>query len=349
MIIFIIVILYCIIISILFKRRVNCPKYKKRYLYLFFAPLLLIQTFKKTDSLPDLSVYVEAFQRAGTMSFSSLYKSNFDVEYSMEPGYIILNKLIYCFSGNEHFLYFSVGLVIVLCYITTLRKYCPYVVIGCFLYLFGPFSQSLFVLRQHLSIAIVLLSFPFVINRQFFKFCLIMAISISIHYTSAVFLPVYFLYQVKDKKIIITCLIAGSIALKLMMIVILNYAISLYGSYAVYLDADGANYKVPLLLFGLVLIRILYTQDDFLKDGINRLITTLLFVGFSATFAGIGFGPSGRLFMVYSSLIWVIAPQTINLLKNRRLRSVVAVMYIIASVFMFRYGLQYVESLKMAF
>ena len=340
---------YSIMIALIYSGKIMTPNKRKKIILLFFIPLLFIQTFKSTSTLPDLQDYVEVFVRTGGLSWSSLIKSGFDIDYSMEPGYIFLNKLISIFSNNEHFFFFIIAAVTLVCYGLTIRKYCGYTALACLLYLFGPFSQSMYVLRQHLSIAIFLLAIPFVIERKPLHYLLITAMSILLHYTSIVFLPLYFLYQIKEKKKLIILLIGGSVALKLLMRGILNYAVSIYGSYSVYLDVDGTNYKIPLLLLIAVLIRVLLTSDNYLKEGVNRLITVLLCIGFMTSFAGVGFGPSARLFMGYTSLFWLTIPQTLTLINNSLTRKMVCVFYVFASMLMFRALFNYVENLELIF
>ena len=345
--IFTLITAYCFVVALIYGGMTMSQQKRKRIVILFLAPLLYIQTFKSAASLPDLQDYVEVYVKTGALSWSSLIKSGFDVDYSMEPGYIFLNKIISLINTNEHFLFFVIAAVTLVCYGLTIKRFCAFASLACLLYFFGPFSQSLYVLRQHLSIAVFLLALPYVIQRKPLKFILIAIISILLHYTSIVFLPLYFLYHVNDKKKLAILLIGGSLILKLLMMVILNYAVSIYGSYSVYLDEDGTNFKVPLLLLIAVIIRIFLTSDNYLREGENRLITILLCVGFVVSFAGMGFGPSARLFMGYTSLLWLTIPQTLSIINNARTRKMVGAFYVFASILMFRALFNYIENLEL--
>lgn len=322
----------------------------KRCIFLVFLPLLFLQTFKYTDSLDDLPIYEQVFEETRSMSITDLLNNGFFVGFSQEPGYILLNKIVSFISSNVNLLFGVVGFAILYCYAVSIYKYSPLVPLSCLLFVIGPFNQSLFVLRQHLAIALMIFGFQFIIQRRLKAFFLLFLISFFVHYTSIVFIPLYLLYGVKSNKKLFWMLLAIFVVVKLGMMFILNLATTLNGAYSVYVEGDVVtNYKVALYFFGILLVRFYFMKDAFWAEGTNKLFSIVLILGFIFYLCGIGFAPTSRLFMGYQMPFCIIIPHTLVYIRNRGLRFLIAGVFICGAFISYVNAFHYVENFKLIF
>lgn len=326
--------IYVIIVTSFFSlqkgsKKNNHQKSDKTCLILIFFPLFILHGFKEPSSLKDLQDYSTVFRESGSYSFGELIKNDFDVGYSEEPGYILLNKVVSLISSDVTVFFIIIAAIVLYCYAKSIYRYSALVPLSCLLFVIGPFNQSLFIVRQHLAIALLLLTFPFIINRKFWKFLIVFCAAFFIHYTAFVFLPVYFLYWIRNRKKMIMTLVILLVVIKLGMTFFLNYAIVFNGSWKHYVELEEvANYKMALFLFGIAFVRYLSMKGVFFQEGCNKLFNLIIVIGFIFYFAGIGFGPTGRLFMVYGEYLCLIIPQTLYYIKNPLYKYAVAFVFI---------------------
>lgn len=300
-------------------------------LFLAFIPLIILHAFKKPSSLKDLQVYQSAFEEVGTMTWCNLFSQGFVINFSMEPGYVFLNRLVYSVSENVSFLFLIIALILLAAYAISIKNYSNNISLSIFLFVIGPFCQSLFVLRQHLAIAIMLFTIPYIINRNLKRYLIIFFIAFSIHYTTFVLLPLYFLYGIQSKKKLVLFLIAFFAITKIGMSFFLNSFVAFNGSYTHYLDLDEvANMKVPLLLLGLLIVRLYFLKGHAFDLGINKLLTLITVVGCIFYFCGVGYGPTGRLFTSYAQMMWLILPNTLYYIRNNSNKFLVLILFAFA-------------------
>lgn len=296
------------------------------FLALTFIQLLILYTFANPDSMCDLPSYKDAFDNA------SSYKLTIDsiTEDWMEPGYIILNKIIHSFSKDFAVFLGVYGFVLLACLWKTIIKYSPYNIISviCFVIIF--FNGSLFILRQNLAVALCVFAFQFVIKRDFKRFILLVIIAFLLHRSALIFLPVYFIYPMKKVK---GYVLLSSIVLVLSVFAttfihnILNQSFK-YSSYT-----DSMVTFTNVAIAGIILFfYIFFLKKDALKDGINRLILGCLciaFVGFIALASGIG--TSTRLLQYFTVANIFAIPLTTKYIKLKSIKFI----YVIGVLFFY--------------
>ena len=109
-----------------------------------------------------------------------------------EPGYVLINKIIYSISGNYSvFLIFFAFLTYSL-YFKSITDYAIYPLITI-LFFYCYFIGYMGMNRQHIALAICLFSFRYIVSKDFWKFFLCVALAALFHRTALIFLVTYFL------------------------------------------------------------------------------------------------------------------------------------------------------------
>lgn len=325
---------YCLFLFLLIGNNRN-----KRYLYLLMSlPILVfVHSFIDTNTISDLPVYKEAFQDVSSLNVFNLNDiSIFNFYYKFEYGFIILLKIVGILTSD-----FNVFLCICSClllgmYSMISLRYSPNVCISILVLLVVFFNQSIFVLRQHLSIAVILLSIPAVIERKLLKFVVIMAIAFLLHKSSLIWGIIYIYYGVEKKWKLILSLGVVTIVLSLIFsnLSFLNNQLSL--GYASYIDGDKTGRSNLVSFFVSLSMLIPYVavvKEKIWTDGIYKLCTLSLFILVVMSFIGINIGILSRFSLVFETSLLFIIPIVYETLDNL----VVRLSYLVFSVGVYAY------------
>ena len=285
----------------------------KKKVFSFISALLLfvIHCFKEYANFFDLPEYVATFDY---LVYGNIEDASFFMK--SEPGWLYFNKLLTSISKNHLILFISHSLVVIYAYMITIKKYSYIPWLSVFLFITGPFNQSMYVMRQHLAIAICILSVPFILDRNFVKFIFVVLLASTIHYTALVFVPSYFIYSFKfDKKFWLTLSLVGIISFVLFHEVV-NYIMSnLEIGYSSYAEKEGANYTAFLISSCILLLIIFSLRFKDLQD-IDKLVVQLFLLGYIISLSGIGVSITSRLNMYFTVFNMLVIPLSIVKLKR---------------------------------
>lgn len=329
-VVFYVYLLICVSSLIFYSIKIKKRNKKIRdeyYLLYSFILLGFIHVFKDITSVPDIIEYIEGFKEISRYNFHYLL-SNELVSLKAEKGFIVFNKIISLFTDNPFWLILFSSIIILSGYYYSIRKYSPFVWLSVILYMMGPYIQSIYVLRQHMAMSILLFSYPYIIEKKIVHFFFISLLAFSIHQSAIVFLPLYFLYRIKSMRNLI---IIGGVLL-VIAITNLDYIVELFvqrflTDYIYYLKGEETNWKMCALLSSVLVLRVWIMKSTFLKDGIDRLLSLILFIGVFVSYLGIGLPGVSRLNMYYSTCLFLVIPNTLSHVKYIGYRNVLAVTY----------------------
>lgn len=299
----------------------------KDKLYFAYALILLVffHSFIDPESVPDVEVYRNVFNRLASKPIIGAFFDGDDSEYgeNFEVGYKFFLSLVGQIWQNINFFLFVNSVVLCFLYLKFFRKYSPLFGISVLLFILLPFNQSLFVLRQHLSLAILLLSYDYIIEQKFWKFMLVVIIAMMIHMSSIIFVPVYFLYKVKKKKTLFILLFAGLLMALAVRYVLSFVAVILANSerYSGY----GDDVSVGIATKGLIMLMVFFCycwtlRGRIWEDGINRLVFVISLWGTLFNLV-IGEAGAGRIFLCYYFIMLIQIPIIIVNIENKVLKS----------------------------
>lgn len=309
---------------------------RKLFLYVAFIQLFILHAFLDPFVMEDLAGYYDTYKM---FSEESLYNSIFIgyVGVKMEPGWIVLCKLLGNISSNPRFLLIVSSTIIVGSYLLTSYRYSPMVWLSVVIFLCTTFDQSLFVLRQHTAMSICLLSIPSILNRDFKRFIIFFFMAFSCHMTAIIFLPLYFVYPLKIEKRYWLYMIIGAIAGYFLVSVVFNWAFHnlWYNSYE---DTDaeakgGSNLTGFFLILSSMILYLVSVKWNLKKViGVEKLLFMMLSIGALLSLSGVGFSPTNRLikYMMIASVY--IIPISISKFKSNVVR--VSITFAVVSLYL---------------
>lgn len=166
---------------------------RKRNLFSFIV-LVILSCFV---GLRDWHVGVDTLQYAYHYDIV-----DYTVSYGMAKSEWGFFKFIffirYWLGWNFQSLLFLLGALNIFALVYNLRRYCSNMYVGLIIYLtLGLFTMNLSGMRQSFAMALCFLSIPFIEYRRIIPFLLLIAAAFTIHNSAIVFLPVYFLWNLR--------------------------------------------------------------------------------------------------------------------------------------------------------
>lgn len=289
-----------------------------------FIQLTIVHGFVDVNIMADLPSYKDAFDIIAKNGLLSDTTSSYDPN-PMEPGYQLYMWSVSLVTSNFQIFLVINSIVLFYFYYKCFFNYSPYLWVSVLLFLLVPFNQSLFVLRQHLSISFLMLSYPFIIQKNFRCYVLILFISYLLHNSSLIFFPVYFIYNIKNKKIFI-CIIVAVFA-------VLSFANFLFEDFWVYfsrsdhfeLDEDKLGISTKgVIMFSTLVLYIMSLKRHTWDDGINKLVFIISILGVVGNFT-LGNIGHGRLFLSYYIILLLQIPITMKYTKPVFLKGLIVI------------------------
>ena len=256
--------------------------------------LILWTGLRKTELFPDMINYEYFFNHG------DFYLETATVD-SVNIGYIMLNNIFHWTHSFQCFVFF-VTLFIIFCFTKTIERYSPYLFLSFFVFSIVDFPFSCFLLRQYLSVAMCLLSVPFIIQRDLLRFSLYILAAISFHSAAIVFSPLFFLYResvTHSHKVWIftgfgTAIVLGGI--------IMAYVASLFSVYYQhYFESESGGSIARLIMKIYFLFLYIYVLKEKIWDpGINQVVLYMSLMAVFICAIGVNFSIFFRIRMLMS-------------------------------------------------
>lgn len=283
---------------------------KQTFIYIATITLVIIRSLAEINSVPDLSGYQSGFYELSEMKLQDVATGWLYTLKCPEIGFRYLMKFASYISMDFHVCLFIIAVLTIVPYMITIKNYSPYVIISVLVLCLGIYNQSIFVLRQHLAMAVLLLSYPYVISRDLKRFLIFCVMAFLCHQTALVFLPVYFiygLYMQNNRKFIIS-IMGIAVILSLVFGVLLNYFVVGLKGYESYNDSNDASITSFLISISYLLAYIIFCKHKIFEGGIYRLVFVLHAINSITLLFGWQFTGMPRLMMYYSNSIILLIP-----------------------------------------
>lgn len=291
-------------------------KYKKQtFLIVSFIQLWFIHSMVDIFSVPDLYTYNAYFEQSSELSLlQSITRGVLDTK--IEIGYVLFFRLVAYLTNNFQVFLAIYSFILLFLYYKIIHKESPYAFCSVLLLLVIPFNQSLFVIRQHMAVAIMLASFPLVRDRKLVKFLLVNVLAMLMHRTAMIFVLVYLIYGIQGKKTKFTLItIAGFMIF--FFIAVAGYIGNRLGVYNSYLNSErGQNSTGIIISFTELVVVLFIMKGDVWKEGMNRFSFILLYLYFVFSCGGLGFNPTGRLSVYFTIGLIFLIPISMRYLKS---------------------------------
>lgn len=178
------------------EEEISYPNLKRAFLLLIIAMIVMAggRYFVGADYPVYKSMYEEGFPLYTTY-VDVWRKATFqDNAMEIEWAYVLINKVFFDLGLPYYVLTFFLATLSLSIYYNVLIKYSPFASFGFLFYLLPLyFITECGQMRQGLGAAFVLLSIRYIINRQFWKFLLIIYLALGFHKSAIIFLPAYWI------------------------------------------------------------------------------------------------------------------------------------------------------------
>lgn len=179
-------------------------------------------TFAVMSFLPFAAVTMLRWQ-VGTdwpIYDSYYYYINHGIQSFSEPLFNLLNKFLYLFSEDSSLLFAVVGFFTLLMFFLAIYQQSPMIPFSVLLFfLTNKYFTSLNQIRQMLAMSIFFFSLKYIFQRNILAYYTAILTAMLIHTSSAIYLPVYFLYGKEwesrglIKAFIVYCLLLPAVSL----------------------------------------------------------------------------------------------------------------------------------------
>lgn len=317
------VFLYCLVLFFFMLFKGGKRKYEV-YLLLVLPVLIYVHSFLDPNTIADLPTYRESFADVRlTNVFNPVDLQIYRSFHKEEFGFILLLKLVGLFTDDFNvFLCLFSGLLLGV-YSYVILKLSPNVCLSILFFMVIVFDQSIFVLRQHLSVAFILLTIPSIIERKIWKFTAILTIAILFHKSSLIWGIMYFMYGIKKpwKMFVTLGLVAIGLGLIFSFLSFFDEQLSL--GYSSYIDGKKTG-KSNLVSFfiglGLFLSYFFICRKKVFENGLMKVCLLSLYVYVVLSLVGINIGLLSRFTLVFQTSLFFVIPIVCKVLKNKWLK-----------------------------
>ncbi|WP_165899424.1 EpsG family protein [Prevotella heparinolytica] len=290
------------------------------FMLISFLILTIFHVGVNVESVEDLPLYESAFNRIAAASGSDIFNQYRSQEYL----FIIANKVVAFISKDFVFFLLIYNLFFFLSHYLIIREYSPYVPISIVVLLIYNYNQSLFVLRQYMAISILLFTIPCIIKGKIIPYLVLCVMAFFTHYSSIIWLPIYFMYGIKKKRVFILSAVAFTLFFILMRsdlgkLMIFVFNMDAYDAYMVENKIDIKQIIIP----SLYLVFYVFSLKKHIFDlGMNKIcFIALLIIVIGYAFAP-GMNQVGRMLQYFQTLSIISIPITVSYIKSKPLRFV---------------------------
>lgn len=326
------------------------------YLYVIYI-LLLVVAYLELDKFQYFGKVHRLFFFVILLSFWFLssfrwemgtdwtpYKIYFDMmsgdfpikDWYMEPGFSLLNYIVNLIFGSYSMMLAIQALLVYSMMGVTLYRYSVYPIFSIVVW-WAMLLGDVFLVRNTLAVALACFSLRYIINREFWKFLVIILIAMTFHRSAIIFLPAYFIFYVRVPRKILVCILAIGLIISLGFgeLILKGVGGLLGGAFEVkvkgYLSLGtdemfGSAYSsVVVLLKGavnrsliLVVLLIWMNRERYQDDLLNGFIN-FYSVGLILFFMTVPFSPAmGRIANYYNLFQVFLFPYVLLLAKDRK-------------------------------
>lgn len=219
------------------------------FISLAFITFVLFAGLRDRTVGTDTGSYVRSFEAYVVAGADHAVGLRFD----KEPGFILLQEVAACFSGEYYVLMIGIALLFVGCSLYVMRRYSENILVSVFVFVcLGYYTFCFNAARQSIALGLYMLSFRYLIRRSFIKYCAIVLLAAMFHKSIIIAIPVYFLlirnYSVKTVMLLI--LTAGIVFFALHPL--LDYAATQEGRYSLYQSVTATGGEMLTLFYFLL-------------------------------------------------------------------------------------------------
>lgn len=278
----------------------------------------------------DYAKYVEFFHLIRC-------KLDTDTVVPTEFGFNLICLLIYFISGKtENYLLMFAFFAFMTIFLFLKAMYKQADSFGFTFFLFmtlGYYFQTFSTVRYYLALAMAVVSIPYVMKKQWIKFVLLCLVGATIHKSMLVVIPLYFLAQIKWKKIYVV--LAGLVAAS--FLIFQNYYMEIflkvYPTYEETEYLEGGTSYISIIRCVAVLILSLIMYEKVVKNDRRNSFFFVCNIGALILYTCCSFLPVISRVGYYLTITQIFfIPSLIFGIENKKLRKIVTVLVVLSAI-----------------
>lgn len=284
-------------------------------------PLVCIAGFRWRVGT-DFGTYYSTFIEIPNYSLSFIFGSTYSDFIPFERGFSVLVWLIGIINKNPQFIIFITSLINVVFVVIALKKYSSNFPLSIYLYITSMVYFSAFNgIRQWIASVIIFIAFQYLVNRNIKRYLIFILIASTIHISSLIMIPVYFIVNFKPfgKKIIIIAVIIAIVSVFLQPVLQDLELLASDTRYSGYMkvseDDDGVNiFRVLVAAVPVIISFILYNKMKDNKE--NRFLINFATLNFLVLFLAMQSTIIARLTIYFELYNLLLYPNIEKVLKK---------------------------------
>lgn len=273
-----------------FKAKVDSNGNRKKYIKIISFILILQSGLRNVAVGSDTFAYFLKFEEVKRTSWSNIYESlreYYQLGLGKDPGYPIFQKVIQLVTDEYQVFLFIVAILF-------------FVVLGNFIYkntnrlndailafvIYSVLFYSFFSItgiRQTIVTAATLYGYELIKRKKLIPFLILIILASTIHKSVLIFIPFYFIAQIKNPKYLYSGVLMLFPLLMIFKSNMGNY-LSVLGGYEQYSEFEGAGTYTFTAIFMLISIIALWRSKIIIKNNsnaqhfYNAFVIALLFI-----------------------------------------------------------------------
>lgn len=281
--------------------------------YIFLILLILISGLRDMIGGYDVYIYSEIYE--SPYEFLAIYDQ-------FELGFRAYYLFLRIFSDNRHFMLFMTATIMMSLFFYNLKKHSPLVYFSIFILFCKFYLMSFVYLRQGIAMGVVWLALPFIFDRKYIKFFLLILVAFFLHKSSIIFLPMFLLANIRLKNIhlLLIAVIALIVSLTPLSTLLLeNLAESVDDSkVSVYISKSGGINFFYLLEALLLVILLLKFKTKFYETKWGTLIMNGFFAYIIISIVALTNASFVRFTWYYFIFLAVALPYIYNFIQDKK-------------------------------
>lgn len=340
-ILFISILLYGLLFLKLFNK-------KETFLFVSFLSMSLVLGFRDVSVGEDTLHFMDIFNSCPYIEWKTILSSTdtvwanvYGVELSVESGYLLINKIIYCFTHNFQWVLIIISALTCFNIANFIYQNSRNVFISTYIFLCESlYMQSFNLMRQMLALSIGINSYTCLKKREYKKALLLLLISFLIHKSSIILLLLIPICMVNNYKRAIKYILFGSVITAGIFPIIIELVSNFIPRYASYF---GTNYwqtsiggTVILWILQIIVCIYMYTKGIKDKNTFIAIVCTAIYL--SMEIVGIKISAFSRISLYFRSFVILLLPEFFRYLSKRFRRIWCIVFLVILAIAFFRYA-----------
>lgn len=312
------------------KKKVRNECYVIFWGFIFF----FLYALKDNEVGSDYPTYLNYFMQMqpGDWSILSFDSDTFIPDF--EKGYMLLTQVMANISQTDMCFALVMAFIMSVFPLIVIDKYTKPVWMGIFLFFaLSLYTNSFSMLRQNIAMYICWFSIPYIVNRSFWKFLLVVFIAFLFHKTAVVFFPIYFLYNFRFTFGYYVFAFLGVVVLYILLLPLMELITELL-SMNDYLDADVSGGYVFLLFIAFCYVFCAYVLRNE-KDPYKHIFLHMLFVAFLLQLLATKFNILTRIIDYYKISLIVLLPTAVWKPLFRKNRIFIVCMFVVLFIYYF--------------